>query len=1531
MASVRETVEFKSNTKEVENSLKELKRLGDSVDKSIASLRSSISNISSSSDIDKINKKLQSTYDDLKSINSIVNNKNINLGKNINIDNLNNEIRNSLNILKTFSNELNQIKRINSFDSALNEAKRLESEISKLSYDTSNIENKFNTMFRTGDFTGLREASNELNRLKNLSSELGSKLGNIRGAGVNTSTLESELGVIQSRINTVAGDANNRIRTELTSGIKSSVGSLSKILNNSIGDTLKVGKNAISSWCKFLGTSFNKTVSTWGSKIKNIFSQSDIGVNNLGGQIKGILGVTSLAKLLSEAVKYSSSMVEDQNVTDNVFKEMSEDIDDFTENSVDKFGLTALQAKKMIGVFGGMLNASNITQNASTEMSKNLTALAGDVASFYNMNVDDVYKKFQSGLSGNVSAMRTFGVNMTVANIEAYALSKGITQSYDSLNQATKTTLRYNYMLEQLAVAQGDFSRTSLSWANQTRILTNNFKQLMSILGGGLIKILYPVVSVLNQIVSSAINAANALAKMFGFSGKDLSDAFGGSGGLEFPDTTDYTDSIEDASDATKDLADETKKANENLASFDRINNLAKDDLVASNKGKGNSKGVDLSGSLIDFDSYYKNVDDLEKNNKLQKWLDDLWGMLKEHDYTGAGRKVATAINDLLSTIYFSLKGKTPEIQRNMLIFNDALTDFADGLLDTDFEIAGRDLGLGLNLISYYFNNLYDNLSNKGILDKTGKKIADFFNGLSDETDWNELGKLFTMKLRIVFDILSGFLKNAKPEQYGIDFKEFLLGAIERLFSNGGTTEIGASLAGVLNFVFQFIIGALGDGKIVNNLSDGIVETINTSIEMIDENSLKGALHALFSSLGELMIRLATEINYKDLAIKISDGINYEIENGDVKKVAEGFLKLLINSIDFLLTLIGNINWLNLASELFDALKDSIADNPDGAKKLSEAFAVLFGVNLISKVGSFGLTALGNAILDKLVLGLSGETAVSTVSGGLSTMLSGVATSGVFLGAVAGLAAIIYNTLGKSSKDFTDEFEKNSSEFQNSFAKNEEYLNRMLSKNNQLFDGKNAFDYANNLNSVTDAYNNMSESARYFIETGQESFFTEGGSSLNIMRQNAIDYANALEDAGYASDGMIQKLRDLANTDTTFTFNGAELKNEIATTIRDIQMDVQTETATLQSMTDEQINTFSSNLKVKASETASNFISSYGETISSNAAVLNDKYKLAISTPLTNMESELNSKGKSLGSSISSGTSDGIKEKSNLISSSLSNTLNNATNSSKASVTSSGSSIGKNLSAGVSSGINSNSGSIKSSLSNTLNNSVSSAGNNVSSQSSSIGSNIISGIVNGMNSQSSSLGSSIASIAQGLLEKFKTALGIHSPSRMFADLSKFIPEGISKGIDDNKSDAISSINNLSDSLMNEFNLDTIDLSKMLDISKFDELLSSLGKDALLCKDNIENALSSMNLSDLQYKFAMSPSIEQSQVSELLKQSSYNSGIESRLEVLYNKLSNFGLTKDNKNVTIDVYLDKNNKLSRYIIDTVSGNVIKTGGF
>ncbi len=83
---------------------------------------------------------------------------------------------------------------------------------------------------------------------------------------------------------------------------------------------------------------------------------------------------------------------------------------------------------------GAMLKSSQVADDMVQQMSTNITALAGDMASFYNLDSDTAFEKIRSGLSGETEPLKQLGINMSVANLEAYRMAQGIQIAYSDMD-----------------------------------------------------------------------------------------------------------------------------------------------------------------------------------------------------------------------------------------------------------------------------------------------------------------------------------------------------------------------------------------------------------------------------------------------------------------------------------------------------------------------------------------------------------------------------------------------------------------------------------------------------------------------------------------------------------------------------------------------------------------------------------------------------------------------------------------------------------------------------------------------------------------------------------------------------------------------------------------------------------------------------------------------------------------------------------------------------------------------------------------
>jgi hypothetical protein len=134
-------------------------------------------------------------------------------------------------------------------------------------------------------------------------------------------------------------------------------------------------------------------------------------------------------------------------------------------------------------------------------MSTDLAGLAADMASFYNLDFDTAFQKIRSGISGETEPLKQLGINMSVANLEAFALQQGLGKTFSEMNQGEQVMLRYQYLMQATADAQGDFARTSDGYANATRKLEANLETLKTTLGASFINTVADAVNSLNGFI----------------------------------------------------------------------------------------------------------------------------------------------------------------------------------------------------------------------------------------------------------------------------------------------------------------------------------------------------------------------------------------------------------------------------------------------------------------------------------------------------------------------------------------------------------------------------------------------------------------------------------------------------------------------------------------------------------------------------------------------------------------------------------------------------------------------------------------------------------------------------------------------------------------------------------------------------------------------------------------------------------------------------------------------------------------------
>lgn len=240
------------------------------------------------------------------------------------------------------------------------------------------------------------------------------------------------------------------------------------------------------------------------------------GFKKLGAVLASAAIVDKLVDFGKQAVNLGSDLEEVQNVVDVTFTTMSDAVNQFAKDAAKTAGLSETMAKRYVGTFGAMADSFGFAEAEAYEMSTTLTQLSGDVASFYNITQDEAMNKLKGVFTGETEALKELGVVMTQSALDAYALANGFDKTTSAMTEQEKVALRYQFVMDQLSSASGDFVRTSDSWANQTRVLQLQFESLSATIGQGLIGVLKPLVQFINDPVMPALQKmADGFAEVF--------------------------------------------------------------------------------------------------------------------------------------------------------------------------------------------------------------------------------------------------------------------------------------------------------------------------------------------------------------------------------------------------------------------------------------------------------------------------------------------------------------------------------------------------------------------------------------------------------------------------------------------------------------------------------------------------------------------------------------------------------------------------------------------------------------------------------------------------------------------------------------------------------------------------------------------------------------------------------------------------------------------------------------------------------
>lgn len=556
-------------------------------------------------------------------------------------------------------------------------------------------------------------------------------------------------------------------------------------------EALSRGFNSLSTGFKklsSLGNSFSKTMHTGASSIKKLTTAASA------------LSGVALGKVFADATKEAIDYYETLNLFQVAMKGSIEQGNEFINTISEWYGLDPKNLMQYTGIFYEMAYAVGAPDKAAQQLSTSLTALSVDLASLFNVDVKKVTDNLTSGIRGMSRAVVKYGLDLRATTVEAYANSLGVTQQYESMNEASREILRYLVAVKQARDATGDFGRTIEQPANQLRVFKEQMSQVGRAIGTFVIQPLQAALPVINGFVMAIRIMLETLAAVMGFK-LEVDNA-------NLSDTSDAVASIGSSADSTK------KKIKALIAPFDELTVLQ--DNTSSGSG----------GATLEYGAVDPVI--LQALEEAQYTLEEV--RMKAMDTRDAVLAFFGFTPDGDSWVYSpelfekNLKEKFPNWQKTIeSLFNFNYEEFLSNvkLLFGSFKQIATD---AIDIVIQDLSNLLG-------IDFSDSTIAGWIDGLNQ--------KFFELRSWIVEneDVIAQFVARFMEIAVAFTAVKAVAGILAPIFSGiaGALTIIG-SVVGVVSSGFSTILSIFSSIGKLGSVIGGVFTSISTYLGSITKS-----------------------------------------------------------------------------------------------------------------------------------------------------------------------------------------------------------------------------------------------------------------------------------------------------------------------------------------------------------------------------------------------------------------------------------------------------------------------------------------------------------------------------------------------------------------------------------------------------------------------------------------------------------------------------------------------------------------------
>lgn len=185
----------------------------------------------------------------------------------------------------------------------------------------------------------------------------------------------------------------------------------------------------------------------------------------------------------------------------SAFGSASGSIEQFSQTSADRMGISATAYQTMAAKAGQVLTSFGVDQASAAQQVETLAQRAADMAAIWGTSTEEAMDAMTNGIMGQTRGLKKFGISIEESEIKAKAMAMGQVDAEGKVTAAGEAIARQALILEKTAKYQGEYAANSEDLGAQQDQMRAKMEDLEVQIGNALLPVMVELMKVIQPMI----------------------------------------------------------------------------------------------------------------------------------------------------------------------------------------------------------------------------------------------------------------------------------------------------------------------------------------------------------------------------------------------------------------------------------------------------------------------------------------------------------------------------------------------------------------------------------------------------------------------------------------------------------------------------------------------------------------------------------------------------------------------------------------------------------------------------------------------------------------------------------------------------------------------------------------------------------------------------------------------------------------------------------------------------------------------